>query len=313
MLITLYTPIGIVYQKFEINEYDLKYNDLIKYINLPKNELYDEIDELYKSKELYKKVFIKTIINLFTYENSEKINLDDEIICNNNEFTIVFSYEYYIYYNCYNDCYIKIENNIKNCNNVFDEIKNNPYQIIFIENNDANYNEICKFAIQKDSYTLQCIKNQTYEICKLAIQNNGYTLKFVKPELMTDEICKLAVQQSGFALQYVKPELMTYEICKLAVSKNGSSLQYVKPEFMTDEIYNLAVQKDRNALCYVKPQLMTYELCLLAVQEDGYALQYVKPELMTYEICKLAVQQNGDALCFVKPEFKTSELLKLIR
>jgi hypothetical protein len=37
MLITLYTPIGIVYQKFEINENDIIYSDLIKYINLPKH------------------------------------------------------------------------------------------------------------------------------------------------------------------------------------------------------------------------------------------------------------------------------------
>ena len=36
MLITLYTPIGIEYQKFTINENDITYGDLLKYINLPK-------------------------------------------------------------------------------------------------------------------------------------------------------------------------------------------------------------------------------------------------------------------------------------
>ena len=45
MLITLYTPIGIEYQKFTINETDITYGDLLKYINLPKNELYDELDD----------------------------------------------------------------------------------------------------------------------------------------------------------------------------------------------------------------------------------------------------------------------------
>ena len=30
MLITLYTPIGIEYQKFDINENDITYGDLIK-------------------------------------------------------------------------------------------------------------------------------------------------------------------------------------------------------------------------------------------------------------------------------------------
>ncbi len=32
MLITLYTPIGIVYQNFEITENDIIYGDLIKYM-----------------------------------------------------------------------------------------------------------------------------------------------------------------------------------------------------------------------------------------------------------------------------------------
>ena len=67
MLITLYTPIGIEYQKFDINENDITYGDLIKYINLPKNELYDELDELNKSYDMCHKVFIKKIINLFNY------------------------------------------------------------------------------------------------------------------------------------------------------------------------------------------------------------------------------------------------------
>ena len=65
MLITLYTPIGIVYQKFTINETDIIYDDLLKYINLPKHELYDELDELNKSYDMCHKVFIKKIINLF--------------------------------------------------------------------------------------------------------------------------------------------------------------------------------------------------------------------------------------------------------
>jgi hypothetical protein len=289
MLITLYTPIGIVYQKFNINEYDLKYNDLIKYINLPKNELYDELDE---SKQIWNKVFVKTIINLFTYENSEKINLDDEILCECNEFTIIFSYEYYIYYEDEDEddyvYYKKLENNIKNCNNVFDEIKNEPYKIIFIDNNE-NYYQICKLAVRLCGYTLQCIKNQTYKICKLAVKQDGLSLQYVKPELMPEEICKLAIQNDCYALQYIKPELMTDEICKLAIKNDGYALQFVKPELMTDEI------------------------CKLAVQQNGYVLRFVKQELMTYEICKLAVKQYSYELQYVKEEFITPELLKLSR
>ena len=133
MLITLYTPIGIVYQKFTINEKDIIYRDLLKYIDIHKNELYNELD---KSVKIHNEVFIKTIINLFSY--NQKINLDDEINGDINEFTILFSYEYYIlgikYYNDehYYD-YNKIKNNIKNYNNIEDAINDKPYQIIFID------------------------------------------------------------------------------------------------------------------------------------------------------------------------------------
>jgi hypothetical protein len=282
MLITLYTPVGIVYQKFEITENDIIYNDLIKYIHLPKHELYDELDEL-DIFIMFNDIFVKTIINLFFNKNFEKINLDNKILCDSDEFTILFNYDYYIYYNNY---YKKLENNIKNCNNIIDVIKNNPYQIIFIENNNENY----------------------YEICKLAIQQNGNLLKCIKPELMNEEICKLAIEQNSYALQYVKPELMTYELCTLAVQQDGCSLQFVKPELMNEEICKLAVQQDGYALQLVKPELMTDEMCKLAVSKNGFALKLVKPELMTEEICKLAVQQNGFALQFVKPEFMTYDL-----
>ena len=94
MSIKLYTPIGITYQVFNINEYDITYNDLLKYIRLPKNELYDELDE---TKKIIYKVFIKTIIKLFNNKNNKEIKFDDEISCDNNEFIIVFSYEYYIH------------------------------------------------------------------------------------------------------------------------------------------------------------------------------------------------------------------------
>ena len=103
MLITLYTPIGIVYQKFNINETDITYGDLLKYINLPKHDLYDELDD---SNKIYNKVFIKTIINLFSYNqiNSKEIKLDEEINGDIYKFTILFSYEYYIY-NLYENKY----------------------------------------------------------------------------------------------------------------------------------------------------------------------------------------------------------------
>ena len=341
MLITLYTPVGIIYQKFTINETDIIYGDLIKYINIPKNELYDEFDlsssssiffdssslsyinlpknNFYdESTNIYDKVFVKTIINLFSYNqiNSKEIKLDDEINGDINEFTILFSDEYYVYHTHFHNQtkYKKLENNIKNYNNIdidIDKIiKNDPYQIMFIDCDHENYEEICKLAVKHSFDSLQCIKEQNDEICKLACIQHGYALKFIKPELITDEICKLAVSKNGLSLQYVIPELMTDEICKLAVSKDGYALQYVIPELMTDEICKLAVQQNFHALQYVIPELMTDEICKLAFQQNGNTLKYVKEQ--TDEICKLAVQQNGIALVYVKEEFKTPELLKLI-
>ena len=232
MLITLYTTqIGNVYQKFDINENDITYGDLIKYINLPKHKLFDELDFSISSQKIFNKVFIKTIINLFSYNkiNSKEIKLSDEI--NGDEFTIVFSYEYYC--NNYDDNYKKIKNNIENYNNIYDVIKNDPYQIIFIDSKDENYDEICKLAVQQNSKALQYLPPElmTEKIYKLAVQKDGKTLQYVPPELMTDEICKLAVQQNSFyALQYLKPKLMTDEICKLAVRQNGYALRYVPSE-----------------------------------------------------------------------------------
>ena len=214
MLITLYTPVGIEYQKFTINDDDIIYGDLIKYINLPKHELYNELDE---SNKIFDKVFIKTIINLFSYNqiNIKEINLDEEIN-GNNKFTILFSYKYYIYdyyydydYYCNNGnfYYKKIENNIKNYNNIIKNvIKNDPLQIIFVNYDNENYDEICKLSVQNNGYLLQCIKPEfrSDEICKLAVQQNGYALEYVKEQ--TDEICKLAVQQNGLSLQNINSE-----------------------------------------------------------------------------------------------------------
>ena len=108
MSVKIYTVAGILYQKFYINENDITYNDLIKYINIQKNELYDEID--YDKFYSINKVFIKTIVNLFTYQTNKEIKLNDVISCDNYEFTILFSYEYY-YYRPDENKYKKIENN----------------------------------------------------------------------------------------------------------------------------------------------------------------------------------------------------------
>jgi len=332
MLIKLYILEDIEYQKFYINEYDITYNNLLKYINLPKHSLYDELDE---SKKIWDKVFIKTIVNLFSYNSGEiMLDMNKKINC---KFRILFSYEYYInhYYSSENK-YKKIENNIKNYDNIIDAINNDPWQIIFIDSDYENYKEICKLAVSKNGYTIQCIDPELIneEIYKLAFQQNWSSLEFVKKQ--TEEMCKLAVSRNYNALQFVKPELMTEEICKLAVQHYSNdyedkdeddydyendydydydydygALKYIKPEFMTDEICKLSVIQNGLSLRFVKLELMTDEICKLAVQNDGRSLEFVKKELMTDEICKLAVQEDGCALQYVKSELMTDEICKL--
>ena len=143
------------------NENDIIYNYLIKYINIQKHELFEELPKNKKELQIEITVYSKTIINLFSHKmynnnNIKQIKLDDEII--EDKFYILFSYEYYIIYdnndddsdeNCDSLSYEKIENNIKNCNNIIDKINNNPYQIIFIDCDNKNYEEIYKLVIQK--------------------------------------------------------------------------------------------------------------------------------------------------------------------
>ena len=229
-MITIYNGSGSVYQTILPTENDITYDDLIKYIKIPKHPEFDEIDFNY---EIDYTVFVETSIILF--DNCEsgcnKIKLDDEI--NKNELFVMFNYKYYLFSNYYG--YYELINDIKDYNNIFDAIRSNFYKIIFIDPQIENYNAICKFIVEQNGYLLRYVKKQTDEICKLTVQENGMTLRHVK--VQTDEICKLAVQQDAYALEYV--ENQTEEICKFAVQQDAYALEYV--ENQTEEICKLAV------------------------------------------------------------------------
>ena len=204
---------GIEYQKFEINENDITYNDLLKYIHLPKHSVYNELKS-YES-DWIGDVCIKTIVIYISYNSGKIRNIYNKINC---EFTIKFSYKYYIYSDYDGDGdgdgdYKRLKNNIKNCSNISDVVKNDPYQIIFIDSDYENYEEICKLAILQNYKVLKYIEEQTDEICKLAVQQNGCALYYVIKQ--TDEICKLALINNPNALHYVKEEFKTPELLKL--------------------------------------------------------------------------------------------------
>ena len=297
-MITLYNVSGKVYQTIIPTENDIIYNDLIKYIKIPKHQEFDEID--FNNKIYNNKVSVKTSIMLFyNCDSCNEIKLDDEI--NKNELFIMFNHKYYINRR-------ELKNDIKNYDDKNDFIKSNPYKLIFIDPQIENYQEICKLAVQQNGCVLEFVKEQTEKICKLAVQQNGYALRYVPPELMNEEICKIAVQQCSYAVEYVKEPFYTDEICKCAVKKNGLALKCIKKQFQTEEICKLAIEENHHSLQYVEKQ--TVDICKYAIQQHGCSLEYVSPELMTEELCKLAVQQNGLSLKHVKEEFKTEEICK---
>jgi hypothetical protein len=146
-MITIYNGSGQVYQTILPTENDITYNDLIKYIQIQKHPEFDEID----GKYILNKVFVKTSVVLLDNSYNE-IKFEDVI--NENELIVMFNYKYYV--NKY-----EFINDIKNYDNIFNAIKNNPYKIIFIVPQIENYEEICKFAVQKNGNVLKYVKNQT--------------------------------------------------------------------------------------------------------------------------------------------------------
>jgi hypothetical protein len=279
-MIVIYNGSGQVYQTILPNENDITYNDLIKYIKIPKHQEFDEINFDIK---IGNTIFIETTIILFdnccSHSGSyNEIKLNDEI--NKNELLVMFNYKYYILpYSSSCQKYYEIENDIKNYDNIFDAIKSNPYKLIFIDPQIENYEEICKLAVRQKGVIVQYVTEQTEEICQLAVQQNRCALIYVKEQ--TEEICHLAVQQNRCALIYVKEQ--TEEMCKLAVQQDGYVLQYVKNQ--TDEICKLAVKNTSYALEYVKNK--TEEICKIAINRTCHALQYVPNKLKNRRIMQI--------------------------
>jgi hypothetical protein len=249
-MISIKTFLGQPFQTIHVTEDDVTYNDLLKYIKIPPHPRFKQ----YKSwmgRYFDMDVTVKPYVKFF-HLITDEVKLND-IIDFDTELTIGFYFEYY-------SCNEKFADDFNLPDTSTDDkckvlIDDNPFNIIFI-NDEMQSHELCKFAVGKNTYVLEYIKNQTSEICKLAVQEDGSALQYVTNQ--TEEICKLAVQEDGSALQYVTNQ--TEEICKLAVQEDGYSLQFVKEQ--------------------------TEEICKLAVQEDGCALQYVKKQ--TEEIYKLA-------------------------
>jgi hypothetical protein len=192
-MIRIYNASGGIHQQIYITENDNTYNDLIKYIKLPKHPLFDEFN---KNKNILSinNIYVETIPVLSNILG--EVNMNDNI--NEDELYIGFKYKYFsvmllpLYRTTHNTCnlhYIEIRSIISdtdiNIDN-YDKLKNiiliDPYQLIFIEPNYKNYHELCLIVVQQKQYMIKyiCDKLQTEEICKLTVQQNISALEYVK-------------------------------------------------------------------------------------------------------------------------------------
>ena len=262
-MLKINTLSGKLFQTVYVNEDDVTYNDILKYINIPPHPKF-------KNLSTYGKIYVKQFVKLFHVEN--EIDFKDNIDFNK-DISILFYCKYY-----YNGKKLGDDLNLPDtsthdkCKTLIEEC---TFNIIFISDKMLT-DELCELAVRQDEYSLRYMKGQTEEICKQSVRQNGYALKYVDHQ--TEEICKLAVQQDGYALKYVDHQ--TEEICKLAVQQDGYALKYV--DHQTEEICKLAVQQYGNALEYAKNQ--TEEICKLAVRQNEYALQFIKDASIKHKL-----------------------------
>jgi hypothetical protein len=253
-MLKINTLSGQPFQTIHVNEDDVTYNDLLKYINIPPHPKF-------KNFHIYKKIYVRQFVKLFHVTN--EINFKDNIDFNK-DISILFYCEYYYDGETFGqDLNLPDTSTHDKCKTLIEEC---PLNIIFISDKMLT-DELCELAVRQYGYVLQYVDHQTEEICKLAVLQNGYSLEHVIHQ--TDKLCKLAVRQNGYSLEYVIHQ--TDEICKLAVRQNGYALQYV--DHQTEEICKLAVRQNGLSLEFVDHQ--TDELCKIAVRQNGLSLEFV--------------------------------------
>jgi hypothetical protein len=207
----------------------------------------------------------------------------------------------------------KIINLIQNSDDYCKKIKNDPHQLIFIDNTNKNYLELCKLAVQQRGYMIQSIplENITEELCILAIIQEPNSIIVINDKILTEEMCKLAFELKHYSFRYIPDKYKSYEMCKLAVQKTGSLLHYIKEPFYNEELCKLAVQKCGYSIQYVKEPFYTKEMCELAVKRNGLSLQFIKKKFKNYELYKLAVENIGEALEYVPYKDRDENLCRI--
>jgi hypothetical protein len=240
-----------------------------------------------------------------------------------------------------------------------DAVEQNSNTLECIPDNKKSY-EMCQKAVINSGLLLQYVPEDikimyNFEICKIAIEQNSYALEHILIYEMTPTkylyFCELAlknnimrnfdkidlslkaVKNNGLALQYVNKNIMSEdnydEICISAVKNNGLALQYVDKNNMREDYYNMredyyniccfAIIENPLALQYVDKKIMLkdkyYEICKLALQYLNSNIYKISTEEI-YEICKLAVEYHSNLIDFVPKQkllvFQQTLLLQIV-
>ena len=241
-MLKINTLSGQLFQTVYVNEDDVTYNDILKYINIPRHPKFEKLSS--NGKNYYGEICVKQFVKLF--HETKEIDFNDNIDFNK-ELSILFYCEYYIYFTgpikiggdftlpgifrklC-DDFTLPVCDTYDKCKACVDD---NPHNIIFV-NNKFITDELCKTVVINNGYLLKYIpiEKQSEEICKLAVQWHTNSLRWVKNQ--TDEICKLAVQQDGYSLRWVKNQ--TDEICKWAIEEHKDAINFVRDPIMKSRL-----------------------------------------------------------------------------
>jgi hypothetical protein len=207
---TLYLELysGIQYQKITLNENDIKYRDLLKYIKFEsKYRIFDA-----SSKNFPYEIFYKPKIKLFN--KTEKINLDDDICLDKNVLNIVFNNKYLLYfYNLYNR--LDLFEFSKNLNEQEIEIQRLSLLQVGLINSGFDISKIPQEYI-------------TQELCNIAIKNSITSIKSIPEKYRTHKIYKMIIDFiykkqnshiSGIIFKHLPEEYITQELCDIVVKE----------------------------------------------------------------------------------------------
>lgn len=150
-------------------------------------------------------------------------------------------------------------------NLVYHLVKNDWFNLMYVDPNLNNYSNIIRLALEQDGMALQFvpIEKRTKKTVLLAVRQNGNALMFAPHELQDDdEVVSAAVAQDPYAIKLASDRLKGDKKLVLSVvSKNGFALSCVSQALRTDEdVITTAVGNQKKAEIYAikKPTNVGY-------------------------------------------------------